>query len=164
VQAVSGQESHSWQDNNAVFFSIFRLQNTITSLLIAFIVVIAGFGITNGLITLILEKQRDIGILKALGATARRIVNIFLLEGVLMGTLGALIGVMLARLAIGSLDVLPVRGQSQLTTQTTFTMLRGPWIYFFPALVAILVSLLASLLPVRRAAKYDPVEIIRSAK
>ena len=146
------------------FFSIFTLQQTMTSVMIAFIVVIAGFGITNGLITLILEKQRDIGILKALGLTNARIAATFILEGMLMGIIGALLGVVLAAAAIAYLAQVPLGGQGELSTANTFTMLRGPAVYAIPALIAVTVSIIASLLPVRHATRYDPVEIIRSAK
>lgn len=164
LKLATGLQARSWQEINATFFSIFRLQNTLTAIMIAFVVVIAGFGITNGLITLILEKQRDIGILKALGATTNRIVAIFLLEGICMGLIGAVMGMGLAAISIKYLDNLPLGGQGELSTATTFTMLRVPGVYLIPALVAVTISIMASLIPVRRAARYDPVAIIRSAK
>lgn len=164
IAAATGLQAKGWQEVNANFFSIFRLQNTMTSLMIMFIVVIAGFGITNGLITVILEKQRDIGILKALGTVNRSVEAIFLLEGLIMGLIGVLLGIGLAYLGISNLDNLPLGGEGQLSTATTFTMLRTPWIYIIPALLALGVSMVASLLPVRRAARYDPVEIIRSSR
>lgn len=164
IQALTGLRARSWQEVNATFFSVFRLQNTLTAVMIAFIVTVAGFGITNGLITLILEKQREIGILKALGATNDRVAAIFLLEGLLMGVLGAMLGMGLAAVGIHYLGQVSLQGEGQLTTARTFTLLRTPAIYLIPALVALVVSVLASLLPVRRAAGYDPVEIIRSAR
>lgn len=164
VEVITGLQSRSWQEVNEVFFGVFRLQNSMTGIMIAFIVIISGFGIASGLVTLILEKQRDIGILKALGATANRIVAIFLLEGILMGIVGALIGMGLAAIAIDILAHTPLRGEGELSTSSTFTMLRVPGVYLIPALLAVSVSILASLLPVRLAARYDPVAIIRSAK
>jgi len=164
LQSATGLRARSWQELNAVFFGVFRLQNTLTGMMIAFIVVISGFGITNGLITLILEKQRDIGILKALGTPAAQIVRIFLLEGIVMGFTGAVLGMSLALFTIDYLSHLPLHGQGGLTTATTFTMLRGPLVYLVPGLLAIAVSVIASIFPVRRAARYDPVTIIRSAK
>ncbi|HEX2951170.1 MAG TPA: ABC transporter permease [Armatimonadota bacterium] len=164
LQMMTGFRARSWQEVNSTFFSIFRLQNTMTVIMITFIVTIAGFGISNGLITLILAKQRDIGILKALGTTADRIVAIFLLEGILMGVIGSLLGIGLSAISINYLDQLPLGGQGELSTATTFTMLRVPGVYLIPALIAVVVSIAASLLPVRRAAGYDPVVIIRGAK
>jgi lipoprotein-releasing system permease protein len=164
IEAVTRLRAQSWQEVNVSFFAIFRLQNTMTSLMIGFIVIIAGFGIANGLITLILEKQRDIGILKALGTPARVIARVFLTEGVLMGIAGGLLGMGLAALGIHALGQVELRGEGELTTASTFTMLTTPPIYLVPAGVAVAISVLASLLPVRRAAAYDPVEIIRGAK
>ncbi|HOF89362.1 MAG TPA: ABC transporter permease, partial [Armatimonadota bacterium] len=164
IQDVTRLRARSWQEVSASFFAVFRLQNTMTSVMIAFIVVIAGFGIANGLITLVLEKQRDIGILKALGASARVIARIFLAEGLLMGIAGGLVGMGLAALAIEALSRVELRGEGELTTASTFTMLTTPPIYLLPAAIAILISALASLLPVRRAAAADPVTIIRGAK
>jgi len=164
IASATGLRARSWQEVNASFFSIFRIQNTMTSVMLSFIVVIAGFGITNGLITLILEKQREIGILKALGTTNARVEAIFLLEGLLMGLLGAVLGIGLAALGVDYLDNLPLAGEGQLSTESTFTMLRNPGVYIVPAMIAVIASIVASLLPVRQAARYDPVEIIRSAK
>jgi lipoprotein-releasing system permease protein len=164
IQNVTRLRARSWQEVNSSFFAIFRLQNTMTSVMIAFIVVIAGFGIANGLITLVLEKQKDIGILKALGVPPRGIGVIFLTEGLLMGLGGALIGMLLAALAIDALAHVQLHGQGELTTASTFTVLRTPPIYLVPAAVAVAISALASLLPVRRAARYDPVAIIKGAK
>jgi lipoprotein-releasing system permease protein len=164
ISAVTGLRARSWQAINANFFAIFALQNSVTGLMIAFIVLISGFGIANGLIAIILEKQRDIGILKALGARRERIAAIFLLEGLLMGLLGAAVGIGLAGLATWQLGRTSTGGQGALSTSSTFTMLQTPAVYLIPALIAIAISILASLLPVRRAVHYDPVEIIRSAK
>ncbi len=164
IQHITRLRARSWQEENASFFAIFRLQNTMTSLMIGFIVIIAGFGIANGLITLILEKQREIGILKALGTPARTVARIFLLEGMLMGVAGGLLGMGLAALAITALGRVELQGQGELTTASTFTMLVTPPIFLVPAGIAVVISMLASLLPVRRAAAYDPVVILRGAK
>jgi lipoprotein-releasing system permease protein len=164
VEYATGLESQSWQEASAVFFALLRQQNTITFGAVALTVLVAGFGIANGLIASVLEKRRDIGILRALGLTPRGIAGVFMAEGVLVGLLGTLIGLVLAAWMIAVMASTPLPGRGGLSTADTFQMLRGPTVYLMSTGFALTVSLIASFFPALRAARYEPVEIIRTAK
>ena len=162
LERLTGCQARSWQEANANYFALFNLQDLITALLLTATLVVAAFGIANGLITTVLQKQRDIGILKALGLTARDIAVLFVLEGTLTGTIGALLAIPLAAKAIDVMSHVPVAGEGLMTLET-FAMLRHPAIYWLPATIGIAVSAIAAFFPARMAARYDPVEIVRSA-
>ncbi len=162
VERRLGYEATSWQEANANYLALFNLQNLITAILLTATLLVAGFGIANGLITVVLQKQKDIGILKAMGLTDREVAGVFLLKGLLIGTLGSLVALPLAAHAIEAMSKVPLSGEGVLTTET-FTMLRHPAIYFVPIVIGIGTSAIAALFPARKAAQYDPVEIVRSA-
>ncbi len=157
-----GYEAISWQEANANYLALFRLQNLITAILLVATLIVGGFGIANGLITIVLQKQKDIGILKAMGLNARDVALVFLLNGLLIGVIGSTIAMPLVTKAIDAMSKVPLSGEGLLTTET-FNMLRHPAIYIVPMLIGIATSGLAALFPAKLAARYDPVEIIRSA-
>ena len=94
--------AQTWIDMNSQFFEAVRLERTVMFFLLFFIVVVAAFGIMNTLITVTVQKTRDIGIMKAIGANIWQIVWVFLGQGVVVGVFGTLsglgLGMMLIRL------------------------------------------------------------------
>ncbi len=126
---------------------------------------VAGVGITNTLVTSVIERTKEIGILRAVGATRGQIVSLFLLEGAIIGLLGAGFGLALARglaawadewvrgLIAGQMD-----GQKMLST--TIFVFPG-WLWVGSVLFAVGVTTLAALYPARRAAQIHPIEALR---
>src|SRR5947207_11998972 len=86
------QFAQTWIDMNSQFFEAVRLERTVMFFLLFFIVVVAAFGIMNTLITVTVQKTRDIGIMKAIGANIWQIVWVFLGQGVVVGVSGTLSG------------------------------------------------------------------------
>jgi len=83
---------NSWIDFNRKFFEAVEMERTLLFFIVALVVVVAGFSITNTLITITFQKKRDIGVLKALGAAPGRIIRVFMAQGVVVGILGNLLG------------------------------------------------------------------------
>ncbi len=164
VEYAVGLETQSWEEQNANFFGIIGQQNRITYSAVGLTVLVAGFGIANGLITAVLEKRRDIGILRTLGLTPRAVGMVFLLEGMIMGLLGCVIGLLAAAWMMRVLEQTPLAGRGGLASVTHFIMRKDTWVFISSGVFAFLVSAFASLFPSIRAARYDPVEIIRTAK
>jgi lipoprotein-releasing system permease protein len=164
VEYLTGYQTQSWHELNANFFALITQQNVITFTAVALTLLVGGFGIANGLISTVLEKRRDIGILLAMGVTRGGVARIFVLEGVLIGVAGAALGAAAASWAVAVLDNTPLGGRGGISTVDTFVMLRGPLVYCTSAVLALLVSAAASVLPALRAANYDPVEVIRTAR
>ena len=92
--------AQTWIDMNSQFFDAVRLERTVMFFLLFFIVVVAAFGIMNTLITVTVQKTRDIGIMKAIGANTWQIVWVFLGQGVVVGVFGTLTGLGLGMLLI----------------------------------------------------------------
>jgi putative ABC transport system permease protein len=124
---------------------------------------VAALGITNTMLIGVLERTREIGILKAVGARDGSIVLMFLVEGALVGLVGGLLGLLLSRLASMPGDAW-VRSMvnRQLTLKLEESLFAFPWWLAAGApLFATLVTTLAAVLPARRASRINPVEALR---
>ena len=86
------QFAQTWIDMNNQFFEAVRLERTVMFFLLFFIIIVAAFGIMNTLITVTVQKTRDIGIMKAIGANITQIVCVFLGQGIIVGFFGTLTG------------------------------------------------------------------------
>lgn len=154
--------SQDWKRMNRNLFSALRLQKTVMFIILALIVLVAAFNIASTLIMMVMEKKRDIAILKAMGATDRMVRNVFVLKGMTIGGFGAAIG-----LGIGIVLCAILRRYRIIELPTD--------VYFFstlpvslevPDVLLILASTLlicfvATLYPARRASRMAPVEAIR---
>lgn len=154
--------AQDWKRMNRNLFSALRLQKTVMFIILALIVLVAAFNIASTLIMMVMEKKRDIAILKAMGATDRMVRNVFVLKGMTIGGFGAAIGLGIGVLLCGILRRYRI---IELPTD----------VYFFSTLpvsleagdvAVILVStlficFLATLYPARRASRLAPVEAIR---
>jgi putative ABC transport system permease protein len=125
---------------------------------------IAALGITNTLVTTVIERTREIGIFKALGATDRQVLILFLTEGAVIGLLGGLLGLGLAwALSIpgdGFVRHL-IQEQSRETILSSSVFEFPAWLVASTVAFATLVTTLAALYPARRAARIQPVEALR---
>jgi putative ABC transport system permease protein len=134
--------------------------------LFAFIALfVAAVGITNTLVTSVVERTKEIGILRAVGATRGQILGLFLTEGALIGVVGACLGLALARVLavwadgwVRSLIAGQMDGDKMLTT----TIFVFPWWLWVSAIAfAVVVTTLAALYPARRASRIHPIEALR---
>ncbi len=147
----------SWQEANAQLVSALNAQSVSTGVIRAVVMVVVVLGIASVLVVSVVQKRREIGILRAMGATQGQVLRIFLLQGAIVGALGSALGVVLAlgliwafsRLAVGS-DGLPL-----------FVITLQPALALQVAGVATLCGVLAAVAPARRAAKLDPALAIR---
>jgi len=151
-----------WMQMNQSLFSALKLEKVVMFIILTLIVLVAAFNIVSSLIMLVMEKTRDIAILKAMGATTARIRKIFVLEGFLIGVSGTILGL------LGGF------GLCGLLKKYHFIEL-PPDVYYISTLpvqlegldvaviafAAILISLVATLYPSRQAAKLDPAEALR---
>jgi lipoprotein-releasing system permease protein len=160
IGQLSGYVTESWQTQNANWISLMAFQQMVTRMVIAFLLVVAAFGILNILIMIVLEKKRDIAILRSVGLTRSQILRIFLVQGVLMGLGGALIGCALGALAVIGISKIPVHFEGLVKTNHIMMHVE-PWYYLAASAFAMLAGLIASILPSRRAAATEPVDVLR---
>ena len=162
IEGISGYRTESWQEASANFLKIFRIQEFITYIITASLLVVAAFGVLNILIMAVLERVNDIAILKSFGLSRRDVSIIYLFQGLVIGLIGASTGLLSGKLAIEGLRRLPIPMEGLIKTEGLL-MTEHAHNYYAAFISAIIVVLVASVYPARRAAKYNPVEVIRGA-
>ena len=147
----------SWQESNAQLVSALNAQSVSTTIIRSVVLVVVVLGIASVLVVSVVQKGREIGILRAMGATRGQMQRIFLLQGAVVGALGSLLGIALAVALVWAFTTF-VRGSDGLPlfaiTVPVPTALRV-------ALIATLCGVLAAVAPARRAAAMDPAQAIR---
>jgi lipoprotein-releasing system permease protein len=153
-------KAQDWKTANANVFGVFKIQNMVTVLVIASILIVSGFGIFNILMMIIYEKMQDIAILKAIGYKDKDIRSIFLTESLVIGFLGGILGLTFGyalQKIVGSIP-LKIKGFVALD-HLQFNS--SPAFYLFAFFFGLVVTAVAGYLPARKASKVDPIEIIR---
>jgi lipoprotein-releasing system permease protein len=147
----------SWQQANAQLVTALNAQTISTRLIRAVVLVVVVLGIASVLVVSVVQKRREIGILRAMGATQGQVLRIFLLQGAVLGACGSALG---AALAAGMVWVFThvVRGSDG---QPLFSIALSPGTALQVAAVATVCGVLASIAPARRAARLDPSQAIR---
>ncbi len=157
LQAQTGLTVDSWMQTNAQLLSALNSQSMSNNLIRFFVTVIVAVGIASVLVVSVVQKQKEIGILRAMGASPRRIMSVFLLQGGFYGLMGSALG---SALALGLLTFF-----SKITRNADGTALVSadldPAVAASACALALVVGLLAAALPARRAALLDPVQAIR---
>ena len=162
--------SMSWMDMNKQIFDAIRMERQVMFFILMFIILVAAFGIMNTLITVTVQKTREIGVMKALGARTNQIVGVFLAQGMVVGVFGTLIG-----LGLGI-------SLTQYRNEANHFLSRALGVEVFPASVyqfseipaeivasdvaiiclsAFVICSVAALIPAGFAAKLDPVKALR---
>jgi lipoprotein-releasing system permease protein len=160
----------SWEDLFGSFLAALNLEKLGLFIVLAIIVLVAAFNIATTLIMVVMEKHRDIAILRSMGATSRSIMKIFILEGLIVGIVGTLLGTVLGLLLAKNADPI-IKGLERLFgvkifDQAVYGMDRFPSVVNSGDVVAVVIvamsiSLLATVYPAWRAARMDPAEALR---
>jgi lipoprotein-releasing system permease protein len=161
---------YTWQDKQEVLLAAVHLETMVLNILLFLIIAVAGFGILAIFYMIVVEKTRDIGILKSLGASGRGVMGIFLGYGLSLGLVGSGVGMLFGLLIVRNINQI-ANWISWITGKPVF----DPSVYYFykiPTVVfpetvawivggALLIAVAASVLPALRAAKLHPVEALR---
>lgn len=160
----------SWYDLNRNFFGALQVEKNVMAILLGLIILVAAFNIASTLIMVVMEKTKDIGILRALGATRRSIRKIFIIEGLSVGVFGVVFGSILGLVMAFNLN--PI---ADFIEETTGFAVFPSDIYYLDRIptevntvdvsliiaLALLMSVLAGIYPASRAASLPPVEALR---
>lgn len=150
----------SWQERSEDLMSALALRRIIMYAVVGAVLVVAAFGIYNVISTVVLEKQRDIAILRAMGFAPRDIERMFLAQGVLIGVIGSAFGIGLGCGLMAGL--MRIRFRFPGSTDVTYMAIDWSVLQFVLAgSVAMLAAMTAAYLPARRAAKVQPVDVLR---
>ncbi len=152
IRRLTGQKVESWMESNAQLLNALRSQSMSTRMISVFVALSVALGIASVLSVSVVQRTREIGILRAIGITRGQMLRVFLIQGALFGLLGSLLG-----------------GVSGFALVTAFNKLGpglfyspvDPWLLVAASALATLTGVVAAAIPARRAARLDPVEAIR---
>ena len=162
VKAGSGFVTNTWMELNKDLFAAFKLEKLALFFTIGLIVFVASLNIVTTLIMMVLEKQGDIAILSAMGATGKTIHRVFLLQGLIIGIMGTIVGSLLGIAVCWILDtyrLIQLDAEIYMIPYVPFHV--KIWDAALISATALLISYLATIYPARQASKLDPVEVLR---
>lgn len=157
VQAATGVQADSWIKTNAQFFTAVNAQQTSNTIIRLFVGLSVAFGIASVLVVSVIQRSKDIGILRAMGTSQGQILRVFLLQGGLLGFAGSLIGS-----AFGAGTLLFWHSYlRQADGSELFPLILETQLFVYAVVLAALTGVAAAAVPALRAAKLDPVVAIR---
>jgi lipoprotein-releasing system permease protein len=157
IQAQTGLRAESWIATNAVFFSALAAQSMSNTIIRFFVGLTAALGIASVLVVSVVQKSKEIGILRATGTSRRQILRLFLLQGALMGLMGSLLGS-----GAGWAFLIAWRGIAKNADGTPLFLIEfDPMLFVYAAVGATLIGTLAAVFPAQQAARLDPAVAIR---
>jgi lipoprotein-releasing system permease protein len=164
ITATFGEDyvAQDWADMNRSLFSALTLEKMAISLTIGLIVMVAALNIVASLILLVMEKHRDIAILKTMGASARSVTLVFMMQGLIIGVVGTAVGASLGWTLAEVMDryeLIRIPADVYQVSHVPFTVL--PLDFASVVGGAIIVCFFATIYPSRQAAKLDPAQALR---
>ncbi len=159
-----------WMEMNKNLFSALRMEKVIMFIILFLIVFVAAFNIVGTLIMVVMEKNKDIAILKSMGASARSIMKVFILEGLIIGTVGTILGALSGMLAAVNMETISDCVERVLGLEVfpgdvyyldRFPSELNPIDVLIIVIVALMLCFLATLYPSWKASRLDPVEALR---
>lgn len=151
-----------WKDMNKNLLSALKLEQLVMFIILTFITLVAAFNIASTLIMMVIEKGREIAILKSMGASNRSIMRIFMIYGLVIGWLGTLIGLVSGLLLCALVPYLGLQLDPEVYYMPNLPVKIIPWVLGVIVLSALSISWLATLYPAWKATRVHPVEGLRN--
>jgi len=152
-----------WQETNSNILGLLVIIFANMFFVLGGLIVAAGFGIFNVFAMSVLDRQRDLAILRAMGVSPETVVQSFLVQGLVVGLLGGILGLVLGQISIewlASLTLTQVSDQRPVSGNG-FTLLRAWWLYLSAFGLGLFLAVGSAILPAYRAGKLNPVDVIR---
>ncbi len=149
-----------WQDREKEWLEVFGALRKSTAITVSVFTLIAALAMFNTLAMIVLEKTKDIAILRSMGYTREDITRIFLWQAAIVLAIGTVAGCLLGAGVTYAISQIPIRIRTIFTTDT-FVVSWSVWHYVEATLTAVVMVMIASLVPARRAARLEPGDIIR---
>ncbi len=165
IEQETNYKAMTWEQKAASVVALFKMISGIVYFLVFFVIMVAGFGVANVLITNVMEKARDIAILKSIGFKRSEIILVYMIQGGLVAVIGAAIGCILGFILIEIMSSIPMASSGQSLVSSSHLMMgKNPMYFVMASIFAIVVSLAAAVGPSRNAARVNPVEILRGER
>ncbi|MEK7705343.1 MAG: ABC transporter permease [Myxococcota bacterium] len=163
MRAIGRYPYHAidWRQLNSGIFTALKLQKIVMFLVLTFIIVVAAFNIASTLFMAVIEKAREIAVLKSMGARDSTIMKIFVLEGWIVGGAGTLVGVLLGLVTSGLVAELDIGIAADVYMVESLSVRVQPFEVALVAIAALAISHLATIYPALKAARQPPVEAMR---
>ena len=157
LRVTTGQRIETWIQNNSQVFTAIGNQNVMTLLIRVFVALVVALGVASVLVVSVVQKRKEIGILRAVGATRGQMLRVFLWQGAMVGAAGALAGSALGMMLI----VIFSRVLRTDAGKALFSLDFDPTLMGVVFAISTLLGLAAAVLPARNAARLDPAQAIR---
>lgn len=151
-----------WGEMNRNLFSALKLEKIVMAVILAFIILVACFNILSTLVMLVLEKGREISILKSMGARDNQVMKVFVLEGLAIGGIGTLVGLVLGLLLCGAISIFPIPLDPEVYYISHLPVKIDLGQFGLVGVAAVLLAYLATIFPALYAARLRPVEGLRN--
>jgi len=155
-----GYETQDWAEANSAFMTGDKIRNAMVIIVSITLLVVAGFGIYNIMNMNVINKMKDIAILKATGFAGKDIIAIFLIQSIIIGVLGACLGLLIGFSLSYLLSITPFDAGDFLAVKT-FPVIFNIKYYLMGLGFGVITTILAGYMPARKASKIDPVAILR---
>jgi lipoprotein-releasing system permease protein len=160
MQVALQYSAASWQDREKTWLEVFRALRISTAVTVSVFTLIAGLAMFNTLAMIVMEKTKEIAILRSMGYTRQDISRIFLWQAVIVLALGTVSGWLLGAAVTYLISNLPIHIRGIFATDT-FIVRWSVWHYVAATITAVVMVMAASLIPARRAARLEPGDVIR---
>jgi lipoprotein-releasing system permease protein len=157
LSALTGLAADSWMKLNQQLLNGLQAQSSSSVMIQTFVVIAVALGIASVLGVSVIQKSREIGILKATGTSTGAVLRIFLIEGGIVGLLGSLLGGFIG----AGLSAFFARAVKNPYGESLFPIALTPRLFLTASAVALVTGLLSAWYPARHAARLDPAQVIR---
>jgi len=162
MEKLTGYETESWDETNKNVLDFIKRNNSVTLVLVGFVFVVAGLGVSSVMTTVVLQKTKDIAIMRSYGTSKANISLIFMLEGLFIGVVGALLGSGLGHLICDFIETIRFQSSTAgVVRSDRINVIETPEAHIIVVVFAILVTVFSAFGPARRAARLEPVRILR---
>ncbi len=162
VEKLSGYKAESWDETNRNIIEFYNRNAIITLVLVGFVFIVAGLGVSSVMTTVILQKVKDIAIMRSMGMPNGNITRIFMFEGLMIGILGVLIGSPLGHVICHFVASIRFEASTAgVLKADRINLVEMPDAHLVVIVFGILIAVLSSWSPARKATRYVPVSILR---
>lgn len=154
--------AQDWTEQNKPLWEAIKLEKRVYFIVLLLIVVMASFSIISTLVMIVLEKRKDIGVLKTLGASSKSIARIFRIQGAVIGAIGTVLGLILAYAGCKLLQIYGFPLDERIFQMSTVPIRIVPLNFVVVGCASFLICLFATHYPSRRASSLSPTEVLRS--